>query len=111
MKHTNFWKNKSKNGKIVTSLTAFEKEIIYALRRMTLPEIAALPDVSEGLENTIKMASNNCNNLKDLMAQIKSKRFTRNAYSANFVVCAFEYHAKRYEYGKKNHAIHSCFRL
>lgn len=107
----NFWKNKSKNGKIVTGLTAFEKEIIYALRRMTLPEIASLPDVSEGLENKIKMAANNCNNLKDLMNQIKSKRFTRNAYSANFAVCAFEYYAKRYEYGKKNHTIYSCFRL
>lgn len=98
-----------KNGKIVTSLTVFEKEIIYALRRMTLPEIAALPDVSEGLENTIKMASNNCNNLKDLMAQIKSKRFTRNAYSANFAICSFEYHTKRHEYGKKNHALYPCF--
>lgn len=63
-------------GKIVPSLAVFEKEIIYTLRRMTLSEIAALPDVSEGLENKIKTAANNCNNLADLINGIKSKRFT-----------------------------------
>ena len=63
-------------GKMITSLATFEKEIIYALRCMTLPEIASLPDVSEGLENKIKMAANHCNNLKDLLDHIKSKRFT-----------------------------------
>ena len=65
------------NGKIISSLAVFEKEIIYTLRRMTLPEIACLPDVSEGLENRIKMAANNCNNLNDLIENIKSKRFTQ----------------------------------
>lgn len=64
------------DGKIVPSLAVFEKEILYVLRRMTLPEIAALPDVSEGLENRIKSAANNCNNLNDLISHIKSKRFT-----------------------------------
>ena len=63
-------------GKIVPSLAVFEKEILYCLRRMTLPEIAALPYVSEGLENRIKSAANNCNNLNDLISNIKSKRFT-----------------------------------
>lgn len=63
-------------GKIVPSLASFEKEIIYALRCMTLPEIAALPDVSEGLENRIKLAANNCNHLNDLIQMIKSKQFT-----------------------------------
>ncbi len=63
-------------GKIVPNLAVFEKEILYALRVMTLPEIAALPEVSEGLENKIKMAVNHCNHLSDLLAKIKSKRFT-----------------------------------
>lgn len=63
-------------GKMITSLAVFEKEIIYTLRRMTLPEIANLPDVSEGLENKIKMAANHYNNLTDLINNIKSKRFT-----------------------------------
>ena len=46
----------AKLGKIIPDLTVFEKEIIYTLRKMTLQEIASLPDVSEGLENRIKMA-------------------------------------------------------
>lgn len=65
------------SGKVITDLSVFEKEIIYTLRKLTLTEIAALPDVSEGLENKIKLAANNCNNLKDLIENIKSKRYTQ----------------------------------
>lgn len=65
------------NGRIITDLSVFEKEIIYALRKMTLSEIANLPDVSEGLENRIKVAANNFNNLEDLITNIKSKRYTQ----------------------------------
>ena len=68
---------KIEQGQIIPSLAVFEKEIIYCLRRMTLQEIAALPDVSEGLENRIKIAANNCNNLTDLINNVKSKRFTQ----------------------------------
>lgn len=64
-------------GNIISSLSVFEKEIIYTLRKMTLSEIAALPDVSEGLENKIKFAANNFNTLEDLIANIKSKRYTQ----------------------------------
>lgn len=64
-------------GKIVPSLAVFEKEIIYTLRKMTLSEIADLPDVSEGLENKIKLAANNFNTLEELIANIKSKRYTQ----------------------------------
>ena len=64
-------------GKIVPSLAVFEKEIIYTLRKMTLSEIASLPDVSEGLENKIKFAANNFNTLEELISNIKSKRYTQ----------------------------------
>ena len=64
-------------GNLITSLKLFEKEIIYTLRKMPLMEIAKLPDVSEGLENKIKQAANNCNDLDTLINNIKSKRFTR----------------------------------
>ena len=64
-------------GKIIPSLAVFEKEIIYTLRKMTLSEIADLPDVSEGLENRIKAAANNVNTLDELIANIKSKRYTQ----------------------------------
>lgn len=65
------------NGQLVTNLAIFEKQIIYNLRKMTISEIEALPDVSEGLENKIKAAANSTNNLNDLINKIKSKRFTQ----------------------------------
>lgn len=67
----------SNQGNIIKDLSAFEKEIIYTLRKMPLKEIASLPDVSEGLENKIKSSANSCNNLDDLIKNIKSKRYTQ----------------------------------
>lgn len=67
----------SRKGGMVLSLAKYEKEIIYALRKMTVEEIADLPDVSEGLQFTIKNAANEANNLKDLISNIKSKRYTQ----------------------------------
>lgn len=61
----------------VLSLSKYEKEIIYTLRKMTVEEIAELPDVSEGLQFAIKNAANEANNLKDLISNIKSKRYTQ----------------------------------
>lgn len=67
----------SNEGKIVASIKKFEKEIIYNLRKMTITEIANLPDVTEGLENKIKQAALSTNNLETLIEKIKSKRFTQ----------------------------------
>ena len=64
------------DGHIVPSLSCFEKEIIYVLRKMDIEEIANLPDVSEGLEYTIKKATNSCNTLSELINLVKSKRYT-----------------------------------
>ena len=66
----------TEEGKIVSSLKVFEKEIIYNLRKMTITEIANLADVTEGLENKIKQASNITNDLDELIQKIKSKRYT-----------------------------------
>lgn len=65
------------SGEYVPSIQVFEKEIIYILRKMTMTEIAALPDVTEGLENKIKVAANSSNTLEELISKIKSKRFTQ----------------------------------
>lgn len=64
------------NGCIVPDLYSFEKEIIYVLRKMSVKEIANLPDVSEGLEFLIKKAANSCNSIDELLSAIKSKRYT-----------------------------------
>ncbi len=65
-----------RSGRTVPSLATFEREILYNLRRMTLAEIADLPDVSEGLEHLIKNAANSCNTIDELVNIIKSKRYT-----------------------------------
>ncbi|MBR2744392.1 MAG: nucleotidyltransferase [Clostridia bacterium] len=64
-------------GNTVVDIYSYEKEIIYNLRRMTVEEIADLPDVSEGLENSIKNAANFTNNLSDLIDAVKTKRYTQ----------------------------------
>lgn len=66
-----------KQGHYVIDLSKFEKEIIYTLRRMSIEQIKDLPDVTEGLENTIKNAADSCNTLDELINIIKSKRFTQ----------------------------------
>ncbi len=63
-------------GHIVPDLSVFEKQIIYNLRTMSIQDISNLPDVSEGLENTIKTAANSCNSLIDFLNICKSKRYT-----------------------------------
>lgn len=64
------------SGCIIPDLNCFEKEIIYVLRKMSIEEIANLPDVSEGLEFLIKKAVNSSNTLTELLNTIKSKRYT-----------------------------------
>ena len=68
---------KLKKKNFLTSLSIFEKEIIYTLRRMTIEEIANLPDVTEGLENKIKFSVSNYTTLDKVIEYIKSKRYTK----------------------------------
>ena len=70
-------KEEIEKGNYVFDLIKYEKEILYNLRKMSVKEIAELPDVSEGLENLIKNAANSCNNLIELVNIIKSKRYTQ----------------------------------
>ena len=65
-----------KQGHVVPDLSAFEKGIIYNLRKMDISEIAELPDVSEGLEFALKNTANSCNTLNEFINIIKSKRYT-----------------------------------
>jgi len=64
-------------GNIVFDIQKYEKEIFYVLRKMTIDEIKELPDVTEGLENSIKSAANFCNNIGDLINIVKTKRYTQ----------------------------------
>lgn len=66
-----------RSGEFVGGLEDFEREIIFLLRCMPTEDIAKLPSVSEGLENSLKEAASSCNNLEELIIKVKSKRFTR----------------------------------
>lgn len=70
-------KEEIERGNYVLGLSKYEKEILYNLRKMTVKQIAELPDVTEGLEYAIKNAANSCNNLPDLINIIKTKRYTQ----------------------------------
>ncbi|MBE5820683.1 MAG: nucleotidyltransferase family protein [Clostridiales bacterium] len=67
----------NKYGKAILDLNAYEKEILYKFRIMSVDEIKNLQDVSEGLENKIKDAANSCNELEAFISKIKSKRYPR----------------------------------
>ena len=64
-------------GNIVFDIQSFEKEILYTIRKMTVEQIANLPDVTEGLEHSIKNAGNYCNNIHDFINIVKTKRYTQ----------------------------------
>lgn len=54
---------------------------------MTINEIADLPDVSEGLEYSIKNAANSCNTIDELLSIIKSKRYTTTRLKRILLYC------------------------
>lgn len=89
------------NGNFVENLSVFEKEIIFKLRTMSIQEISNLPDVTEGLEFAIKNASNNCNNLQDLISMVKSKRYTQTRIQRILVYCLLGITKKEMEISKK----------
>ena len=70
-----------KKGHVVNSLTNYEKEILYAFRKMSIEEIANLPDVSEGLEYKLKNAANSCNSLVEFFNIVSSKRYAKTRIS------------------------------
>lgn len=49
---------------------------LYALRRLSLPELAELPDVNEGLENVIYSSIRSSTSAAEALSSIKSKRYT-----------------------------------
>ncbi len=64
------------DGLAPASLKRIERGIIAKLRTMSLEELKAVPDVSEGLENRILAAAKSASDLKTLYDSVKSKRFT-----------------------------------
>lgn len=90
-----------KQGHYVLDLFKFEKEILYQLRKMTVEEIKKLPDVSEGLENSIKNAADSCNSLNELINIVKSKRFTQTRIMRILLYALLEIDKKQMETSRK----------
>ena len=61
--------------------------LLHCLRSMTESEIAALPDVSEGLENRVKRAASEAFDRESLIEKLKCKRYTR-ARLSRILACA-----------------------
>ncbi len=70
------FKAELKNGGFSNGLKSLETALVLKLRTMSKEEIAALFDVSEGLENRIWRASREKSDLDSLCAEIKTKRYT-----------------------------------
>ena len=90
-----------KKGHYVIDLSRFEKEIIYQLRKMTVEEIAKLPDVTEGLENSIKNAADSCNTIEELINMVKTKRFTQTRIQRILLYALLEIDKKQMETSRK----------
>lgn len=65
------------NGRAPMFLKNYEKEILYTLRRTSTCDLANIADVSEGLENLLKKASNDGMELESVIDIVKTKRYTR----------------------------------
>ena len=91
-----------KNGNVVLSLKKYEKEIIYSIRKMSIEQIANLPDVTEGLENSIKKAASECNTLEELIDKIKSKRYTQTRIQRILIYALLGITKKHMEVAKNN---------
>ena len=76
------------SGAAVHTLSYGEAAILYRLRTMTDGEFEALPFGSEGLWRKLMHASRSCASLSDILAQTKSKRYTRTRLD-RMVMCAF----------------------
>ena len=60
----------------ITNLKPFEQILFYKIRDMDISTLKNISDVTEGLENRIKKASYISSTLEELIANIKSKRYT-----------------------------------
>ena len=65
------------NGRAPMFLKNYEKEVLYALRKTSINDLANIADVSEGLENLLKKASNDGMELENVVDIVKTKRYTR----------------------------------
>lgn len=65
-----------REGVFPASANGLSDAVLYALRRMGKDEIAALPEVNEGLENLFAEHAGSSSDAEELLGKVKSKRYT-----------------------------------
>lgn len=63
-------------NKNLVSFNKLEAAVLCKMRSTSIDEIAAAPDISEGIENRIFAAANSASSLDELYSLIKTKRYT-----------------------------------
>ncbi len=69
-------KAETEAGRAPADINALEKAVLACLRVSTPDKTAAVPDISEGLENRIYSASRSASSLEELYSLAKTKRYT-----------------------------------
>ncbi|MBW7573539.1 tRNA(Met) cytidine acetate ligase [Caproiciproducens faecalis] len=65
-----------KAGNAPADIALIERAVLAKLRTLSPDRFAALPDISEGLENRVYAAARRAVNLEEMYSLIKSKRYT-----------------------------------
>ena len=63
-------------GKPTADPNRIEAVLLWQLRRMTAADFAALPDVTEGLQNRLYRAAQSAQSVSDFLEKVKTKRYT-----------------------------------
>lgn len=64
------------DGSFPASLDSLSEAALLAFRSLTAEQIAALPDVSEGLENLFAAHACSSSSVNEMLSKVKSKRYT-----------------------------------
>lgn len=64
-----------KSGAAPAQISGLENIILARLRSISDKELLATPEISEGLENRLKLAARNAGNLSELLELVKTKRY------------------------------------
>lgn len=75
-------------GRCPANIARLERAILGKLRTMTGDDFAALPDLSEGLENRLQAVAKQARSLEELYALVKSRRYSH-ARVRRLVLSAF----------------------
>ena len=94
-------KDEINNGHFVPDFSEFEKIIMYNLRKKDIEEIKKFPDVSEGLENSIKKAALSCNTIDEFINIVISKRYTETRIKRILLYSLLDITKKEMEISKK----------